>query len=180
MPNILVVTGSARPNSVNAKVVPLVAEALTAQGATAMIADLKEIDLPFYDAPWSPTSPDFKPTTEEVKRWTQLVVDADGVIFVTPEYNHTLSPLQSNAIDWIGKEWEGKHIGLVGYGWASGAAQAHAAAREALGVVLNATVVAQQTNLFFTKDLSPDGEMIDEEQVKAKIASTVEELLAHV
>ena len=180
MANILVVTGSVRPNSVNQKVVPLVTSALEAEGAAYTVADLKEIDLPFFDDPNSPTSPDFAPTNERVKAWTKLVVAADGVLFVTPEYNHTLSPVQINAIDWIGKEWNAKPVALVGYGWTSGAGQAHAAAREALAVNLKAEVLDTQTNLFFMKDINPDGSVVDEVSTTSKIKATVKELLASV
>ncbi len=84
MPSILVVTGSVRPNSVNEKIVPLVVAELKKQGAEVTIADLKEINLPFYDAPYSPTAPEFEPTNDAAKHWTQLVAEADGVALVTP------------------------------------------------------------------------------------------------
>ncbi len=179
MPNILVVTGSVRPNSVNEKIVPLVAAEVEAQDASVVLGDLKEINLPFFDDPRSPTDPAFAPTNEAVIAWTKLVADADGVILVTPEYNHTLSPIQLNAVDWIGKEWESKPIALVGYGW-NGASQAHDAARETLGVNLKATIGETTTNMYFTKDLNPDGTVADEEAVKGKITATVAELLAHI
>lgn len=178
MPSILVVTGSVRPNSVNEKIVPLVVAELEKQGATATVADLKEINLPFYDAPLPPSSPDFVPTSEAAKQWTALVADADGVVLVTPEYNHNLSPVQLNAIDWIGKEWEDKPVALIGYGWSSGAAQAHAAARESLAVNLKAKVGDDQANLFFMRHLNPDGTVLDAEAVDAKIAASITELLA--
>jgi len=177
MSNILVVTGSVRPNSVNEKVVPLVVDELEKQGATASIANLKEINLPFFDDPSTPTAPDFVPTNEAAKHWTQLVASADGVVFVTPEYNHTMTPVQLNAIDWIGKEWEDKPVALVGYGWGTGAGQAHDAAREALAVNLKAKVGNDQANLFFMKDLNPDGTVADQEAVSTKIAAAVSELL---
>lgn len=178
MPSILVVTGSVRPNSVNEKIVPLVVAELKKQGAEVTIADLKEINLPFYDAPYSPTAPEFEPTNDAAKHWTQLVAEADGVALVTPEYNHTLSPVQLNAIDWIGKEWEDKPVALIGYGWSSGAAQAHATAREALAVNLKAKVGDDQTNLFFMKHLNPDGSVLDAAAVDVKIAASITELLS--
>lgn len=178
MAHILVVTGSARPNSVNEQVVPLVVAELEKQGAAATVANLKEINLPFFDAPVPPSTPDFVPEHDSAKQWTQMVADADGVVFVSPEYNHTLSPIQLNAIDWIGKEWEGKRVALVGYGWTSGAGQAHATAREALAVNLKAKIGDVQTNLYFMKDLNPDGTVADAELVDGKIAATVAELLA--
>lgn len=178
MSTILVVTGSVRPNSVNQKVVPLVVKELEVQGATPQVVDLKELNLPFFDAPLPPTSPDFEPTNDAARQWTKQVAEADGVVFVTPEYNHTMSPVQLNAIDWIGKEWEDKPVALIGYGWTSGANQAHATAREALAVNLKAKVGDDQANLFFMKHLSPQGDVIDAESVDRKISAAIRELLA--
>ena len=84
MSQILVVTGSVRPNSANSKMVPYVAEQLRQKGAEVVIADLKELDLPFFDSPLPPSAPEFAPTDERVVRWTQLVAGADGVVLVTP------------------------------------------------------------------------------------------------
>lgn len=176
MANILVVTGSARVNSANTKVVELVKARVEAKGDTAIVADLAAFNLPFFDAPVPPTSPDFTPEHESVKEWTAQVADADAVVFVTPEYNHNLSALQKNAIDWIGKEWEAKPIALVGYGWTSGAAKAHEAAREALAVNLKANVSETAANFFFMKDLHPDGVAIDETAVNATIDAVLEDV----
>ena len=180
MAHILVVTGSIRPQSVNQKIVPIVANQLTAKGADVTIADLGGLNLPFFDAPFPPTAPEFTAEYESVKTWTKMVAEADGVIFVTPEYNHTMTPIQINAIDWIGKEWEQKPIALIGYGWTSGGSQAHATAREALGATLKAHVIDQQANLFFTKDLAPDGSVLDAEGVAQKIDAVIDDLLRTV
>lgn len=177
MNNILVVSGSVRPQSVNEKMVPYVVNMLQEKGVKVTIADLKELDLPFYNEPVSPSSPDFAPTNTNVKRWTNLVAEADGVVLVTPEYNHTMSPVQLNAIDWIYKEWEDKPVALVGYGWRSGASQSHAAAREALAVNLKANVVDEQTNLFFMKELNPDGSVLDNQSTRQKVGATLDALL---
>lgn len=177
MSYILVVTGSVRPNSVNEKMVPLVVTELEKQGAQTKVANLQELNMPFYDAPTPPTVPDFEAPHESVKQWTQLVDEADGVVLVTPEYNHTMSPIQLNAIDWIGKEWKDKKVALVGYGWTSGASQSHATAREALAVNLKAKVGDTQTNLFFTKELTPEGDVVDQTAVDTSIAATIRELL---
>lgn len=177
MTNILVVTGSVRPNSANSKVVPVVKEIATAKGGTVAVADLAALDLPFFDDPYSSTAPEFAPTNERVLEWTNMVAKADGVVLVTPEYNHTMSPVQLNAVDWIGKEWADKPVALVGYGWRSGAGQAHATAREALAVNLKAKVGDDQANLFFMKDLNPDGSVADEAAVNGKIGAAIDELL---
>lgn len=178
MPNILVVTGSVRPHSVNEKVVPAVVAELEKQDATVTVADLGELNMPFFNDPLPPTAPEFEPSNEAVKQWTSMVVEADGVVFVTPEYNHTLTPIQINAIDWIGKEWEAKPVGLVGYGWTTGAGQAHDTAREALAVNLKADVSEVQANLFFMKDVNPDGTFTEEGEATAKIEAAIKALLA--
>lgn len=178
MPTVVVVTGSVRLNSANKKVVPVVAEMLKEKGADVVVADLKSLDLPFFDAPLPPSDSNFAPTDERVLEWTDMVAKADGVVLVTPEYNHTLSPVQLNAIDWIAREWEAKPVALVGYGWHSGAGQAHAAAREALAVNLKAKVGESQANLYFMKDLNPDGSVADVAAVNEKVGATLDELLA--
>lgn len=180
MTNIVVVTGSVRPNSVNEKVVPLVVKRLEEKGASVSIADLGTLDLPFFDSPVPASNPDFNPTHEGVQRWTAMVDQADGVVLVTPEYNHTMSPVQLNAVDWIGKEWKDKPVALVGYGWTSGAHQAHATAREALAVNLKAKVGDNQANLFLGKELAPDGSVTDEATVSEKIGSALDELFVAI
>ena len=180
MANILVVTGSVRPNSANQKMVEFVKDELTKRGADVTVADLGELNMPFFNSPWPTSAPEFEPTDESVKQWTAMVDSADGVVLVTPEYNHTMSPVQLNAVDWIGKEWEGKQVALVGYGWRSGASQAHATAREALAVNLKADVIDAQANLYFMKDLNPDGSVADEAAVSAKVGAVLDELLANL
>ena len=176
MANILVVTGSVRPNSVNSKIVPLVVSALEARGDVATVANLGELNLPFIDTPILPADENFTPPHENVQRWTNMIASADGVVLVTPEYNHTLSPIQLNAIDWVGKDWAGKPVVFIGYGWTSGGGQAHATAREALAEVLKANVGEVQANLFFAKDIAPDGSVIDKERVDEKINAALQTL----
>lgn len=180
MSNILVVTGSVRPNSTNEKIVPVVTKRLEKKNAAVSVADLGSLVMPFFDAPVPPTAPEFEAPHESVKTWTKMVADADGVVFVTPEYNHTMTPIQINAVDWIGKEWEGKPIAFVGYGWTTGGGQAQATAKEALGVNLKADIVEPTTNLFFTKQLNPDGTIADEDAVNEMVDATIVALLEKV
>ena len=77
MTKILVVTGSVRPGSANEKVVQVVVRMLQQKGADVTIADLKQLDLPFFDDPMPPSAPEFAPTDERVLAWTKLVADAD-------------------------------------------------------------------------------------------------------
>ncbi len=69
----------------------------------------------------------------------------DGYIFVTPEYNHSVSPALANALSYINVELNNKAAGIVGYGSALGAR-----AIEHLRGILSELQVAhvQKTGLF--------------------------------
>ena len=177
MVQILVVSGSVRPASVNAKMVEYVAHRLGTRDVEVVVADLATLDLPFFNDPLPPSAPEFAPANQKVQHWTKLVAAADGVVLVTPEYNHTMSPVQLNAVDWVYKEWEDKPVSLIGYGWRSGAGQAHATAREALAVNLKANVLDTQVNLFLGKDLTPTGDVADEAAVAGKVNAALDELI---
>jgi len=175
--NILVVTGSVRPNNVNAKVVERVAGVLKDKDVTVTIADLGKLNMPFIDSPMPPSMPGFEPEHESVKEWTKMVDEADGVVFVSPEYNHNPSPVQMNAIDWISKEWNGKPVAIVAYGATSGGSQATLCLREAFSVTLKAHLGRHQANLFFGREIGYDGVITDDESVDGKIDAAVSELL---
>ena len=173
--HIIILTGSARPNSAGKKVTGLTKDMLDSYPDTkARIIEIKDLDLPFLDSELAPADDNYSPTNNNVKSWTKMVDSAAGVVFVTPEYNTTMSAIQKNAIDWIYKEWKDKPVALVGYGWHK-AARVHLHAREILENV-KAIVMSNTTGLMFTQDLSTDGEILDVDEVKSKLKATLDEL----
>ena len=85
------------------------------------IVDLRDYPIPFFDAVGSPR---FVPQTNEVAlRWARKVSELDGYIFVTAEYNRSISGVLKNALDHIYDEPARKPAAFVGYG-AVGAARA--------------------------------------------------------
>lgn len=176
MANILVVISSARKGRVADVLVPFVTEAIEAHNDTQVtIADLQQIDLPFYNEPVSPATPGFAPSDERAVAWTKLVADADGVVFLTPEYNHAINGIQKNAIDWIKHEWQGKPVSLVAYGWAGGEYSIVDAQR--ILEYLETKFQPSIARLYFTKQLAPDGTILDEGAVRAAVTVTVDELI---
>lgn len=85
------------------------------------IVDLRDFPIPFFDAV---SSPRFVPQTNDVAlKWARKVSELDGYIFVTAEYNRSISGVLKNALDHIYDEPARKPAAFVGYG-AVGAARA--------------------------------------------------------
>ncbi|MFZ1258553.1 MAG: NAD(P)H-dependent oxidoreductase [Candidatus Saccharimonas sp.] len=176
MAQIVILTGSARPNSAGAKLVGHIEKHIAAHADVLVkVVDVAELQLPFFDAAVSPSSDDYSPPHATVVSWTKTVDWAHGFLLLVPEYNGSVTAVQKNAIDWVYKEWGEKPVALVGYGWYGGAR-----AIQSLHVVLEtvkATELARPTKLTFMKELSVDGEILDEAAVNAQLTATVDELL---
>ena len=88
---------------------------------TAELLDLRDLPLPFFDEPVSPSMIKEPYANPAVQKWTQKIAEADAFIFVLPEYNHGPSAVIKNAFDYVSKEWNKKAIGFVSWGTVGGA-----------------------------------------------------------
>jgi NAD(P)H-dependent FMN reductase len=176
MSNLLVVIGSARTGRVADKVLEYIkADIQGREDVTITVADLAELNLPFYNNELPAMSPDHVQTDKNVAVWSKLVSDADGVVLITPEYNRNLTAIQKNALDWLFTEWNDKPVTAVAYGWASGS---HAiAALRAVLTNVKADVQQDMAQLGFMKDLNPDGTILDQGNVSAQIAAAIDEVI---
>jgi len=176
MSEILIVLGSARTGRVAEKVAEYVkVDLATREDVTVKIADLKEIALPFFDNENAPASPEYTITNPSVLAWSEMVTAADGIVFITPEYNHTLSAIQKNAIDSLAAQWVEKPVTAVAYGW-TGGSLAVATLREVM-THLKSDLKPSIAQLGFMKDLNPDGSLLDEAGVSGQIKTALDELL---
>lgn len=175
MSNLLVVIGSARVGRVADKVLGYIQKDLEGRDdVTVTVADLAQLNLPFYNNELPAMSPDHVQSDENVAVWSKLVTDADSVLFITPEYNHTLTAIEKNALDWLYNEWTDKPVTAVAYGW-TGGSLAVATLREVL-THLKADVKTSMAQLAFMKDISVDGSIIDEANVTTQIAVAIDEI----
>jgi len=77
------------------------------------------IDLATLDIPW-----DFS-SNADVALLTERITQADAVVVITPEYNHSFPGALKAAIDIIPKTaWEAKPVGFISYGGLSGGLRA--------------------------------------------------------
>lgn len=173
--NIIIVPGSVRPTSVARQLAQRIEGMISDRDdLSAEIVDLGELQLPFFDNPMMPAHPDFKVDNDKVKQWVKLVGDADGVLFISPEYNHTISAVQKNAIDWIHAEWQDKPVASVSFGF-NGGKYSLENIQTALGN-LKANFLESEAKLFFTKDIDIDGTALDEVVVNHKINDALDKL----
>jgi NAD(P)H-dependent FMN reductase len=114
-PHIGIVIGSTREGRFGDKPAHWIHELAKARaGLSFELIDLRDHPLPFFDEPMSPAWAPVK--NEAAQRWAAKLATLDGLIAVTPEYNHGPSAVLKNAFDYAYKEFNRKPIGFVGYG----------------------------------------------------------------
>ena len=118
---IQIILGSTRPGRAGEAVAKWTAESAKHADAEFELVDIKDYDLPLLDEPMPASMHQYQ--HEHTKKWSQKIDEADGYIFVTPEYNHSVPGAFKNAVDYLYSEWANKAVGFIGYG-ASGASRA--------------------------------------------------------
>jgi NAD(P)H-dependent FMN reductase len=114
-PTLLIIVASTRPGRIGLPVAEWFEARALGQGDFDIdLADLKVIDLPFFDEPKHPRLQDYE--HQHTKDWSARVEAADAVAIVTPEYNFGFPAPLKNALDFLSLEWNYKPVGLVNYG----------------------------------------------------------------
>jgi chromate reductase len=109
--NILGFAGSLRAGSYN-RALLRAAQELAPEGMKIEAFDL--IDVPLYNADVEAAG-----DPEPVARFKQAIRAADGVLMVTPEYNHGVPAVMKNAVDWASRPpkaaaLDAKPVGIIG------------------------------------------------------------------
>ena len=119
MTKIAVITGSTRPSRINRGVAEWVlAKAQERLDAEVELVDIADYDLPLLDEALPAAYGQYQ--NEHTLAWAAKIAEFDGFVFITPEYNHSVSPALANALSFLNAEWANKAAGIVGYGSASG------------------------------------------------------------
>ena len=119
MLKIAVVIGSTRPNRKADAIGKWVMDQVASRtDANYEILDLLDHPLPLLDEPFPPGMQKY--IKDHTKAWSAVVAKYDGYIFITPEYNHSISGALKNALDFVYHEWNNKAAAFVSYGSAGG------------------------------------------------------------
>ncbi len=119
-PRIAVIVGSIRDNRFGLKPAQWIFEHAKKRGDIAVeLVDLKDYPLPLFNAAASDL---WVPATDPAAiRWQNKLNQFDGFIFVTAEYNRSITGALKNALDQAYINWNKKPFGAVGYGAVGGA-----------------------------------------------------------
>ncbi len=118
-PRIAVILGTTRDSRFGMAPAEWILERARARGDWHVdLIDLKDFDLPLFNEvasnAWVPSA------DAHAKAWQDKIGQYDGFIFVTPEYNRSITGALKNALDQAYVEWNRKAFGIVSYGSVGG------------------------------------------------------------
>lgn len=119
MVKLQIILGSTRPGRVGESVARW-AESVASKRRDVEfeLVDVADYNLPLLDEPVPPLLNQY--SKDHTKKWAAKIAEADGYVFVTGEYNHSIPGAFKNAVDFLNKEWNDKSIGFISYGSNSG------------------------------------------------------------
>jgi chromate reductase len=101
---ILVIPGSLRTGSLNARLAATAAYEFTHAGADVTRISLADFPLPIYDGDLQNKSG----VPKNALNLKRMMSAHHGVLIVTPEYNSSVPPLVKNTIDWVSRVQDGQ------------------------------------------------------------------------
>lgn len=160
---ILAFAGSTRADSYNKKLVLEAAEQARQMGAKVTVIDLKDFSMPFYDA-------DLEKKTgmpENAKKLRKMMIEHDGMIIATPEYNASVSAVLKNALDWTSRSetggssrdaYKGKKVVIMSAAAGKGGGARALVHLRAILEDVGATVVPSQVGVARAYESTPESE----------------------
>jgi NAD(P)H-dependent FMN reductase len=161
-PKILVIPGSLRTGSHNAKLAAVASYEFAQAGVDITRISLADFPLPIYDGDLQAKSG----VPKHAVNLKRMISAHHGVLIVSPEYNASVPPLLKNAIDWVsrvqdphearGEVFRNRAFALAG---ASQSRLGAARALQALRLILtscHANVIANQVTLAFADEAYDD------------------------
>jgi NAD(P)H-dependent FMN reductase len=105
---ILVFAGSIRTGALSSKLAAAAAKEIALNDAEVTTISLADYPLPMYNGDLE----EDKGVPENATKLAQIIAANQGVFISTPEYNHSLPPLLTNAIAWVSRL---RHTGTLPY-----------------------------------------------------------------
>ena len=103
-PKILAFAGSTRTDSFNKKLINIAADGARDSGANVTMIDLRDFAMPLYDGDLEQR--DGLP--DKAKKLKSLMMEHQGFLVSSPEYNSSISGVLKNTIDWTSRQSVGE------------------------------------------------------------------------
>ena len=174
MLNIAIIPGTSRPQALNPQIVNWVVQQLASNDdVRAEVVDFGSFVLPLLDEVVPAGAKMY--ANDHTKAWGAKLEEFDAFIFVTPEYNHSISGSLKNALDFVATEFNHKVAGIVNYGADKGVR----AAEHLRHILANykLAVVRDQASFSIFTDVA-DGTFAPTEVSAAPFASMVDDIVA--
>lgn len=165
--NIPVVCGSVRNNRNSIKPAKYFFNRLTEMGYDSQVVDFISLPLPFVNVDPNPSKLNKQYPDANVQQWSVIADHADAFIFIAPEYNHGISAVLKNALDWLYPEFNDKPAALIGV--SNGAGSGIRAVEQLRVIMANFAIydIRQGVNFANTQDVfDAEGKLLDESYLK--------------
>ncbi|PDT78551.1 NAD(P)H-dependent oxidoreductase [Bradyrhizobium sp. C9] len=182
---ILVIPGSLRSGSLNAKLAVVLAQEFAQLGADVTRISLGDFPLPIYDGDLQAKSG----VPQHAVNLKRMIGAHHGVLIVTPEYNSSVPALVKNTIDWVsrvqdphetrGQVFHGRAFAMAA---ASGNRLGGTRALAALRLILtacHAAVIPNQLALSFAEQAYDDMDRLKHQADIDTMRALVRQLIDH-
>ncbi|MCO4754404.1 MAG: NAD(P)H-dependent oxidoreductase [Bacteriovoracaceae bacterium] len=140
----------------NLKLAATLDDIAKSKGAKTNFINLEDMNLPLYTP-----SAEEDGVPENAKKLAELLIASGGIVLLAPEYNGSIPPIMSNAINWVsrtGDDWRGafnNKFAVVGTHSGGGGLKVCQAMRQQLEHV-GCNVLARNVVTNFQKELNPE------------------------
>ena len=182
-PKILVIPGSLRTGSHNARLAALAAKELALLDAEVTRISLEDYELPLFDADLAAAS---GPPVAALKL-RQALVAHRGVFITSPEYSASITPLLKNAIDWVSRvrergeptyaAFKGRVFALGSATSGGGGIRSLMALRQILELGCGALVIPEQVSVPRAELAFDDDDNLKDEALAAALRAAVRRLV---
>ena len=183
LPKVLVVSGSIRTGSHNARLAALASKELLLAGADVTRISLADYPMPIYDGDLEARSG----PPENAVKLKRMIGTQQGVFIASPEYNASVTPLLNNAIDWVSRVRERGEEPLAAYknrvfaiGGASdgalGAMRSLMALRQVLELGCGALVIPDQIAVMRASDAFDEMDNLKDERAARMLKRVAQRL----
>jgi chromate reductase, NAD(P)H dehydrogenase (quinone) len=184
LPKILVMAGSVRDGSTNARLAALAAKEFALAEAEVTRISLAEYPLPLFDADFAT---DAGPPRNAVKLRDMLATH-QGIFIASPEYSASVTPLLKNAIDWtsrVREHGEPYYAAFKGRVFAIGSAspgraggvRSLIALRQILELGCGALVIPDEINIGRADEAFDDMDNLKDEKLAAALKALARRLV---